>query len=55
MSSSLEIAKAAKEAFEASQLATASERVAALKAIRAELELQKDEILAANAEDLKVR
>lgn len=52
--SSEEIAKAAKDAFEASRLIPSAERVAALESIRQQLELQKAEILAANAEDLKV-
>lgn len=52
--SSEEIAKAAKAAFEASQLIPSSERIAALESIRKQLDLQKTEILAANAEDLKV-
>lgn len=52
--SSQEIAKAAKTAFEASQLIPASERVIALESIRKQLDLDKAEILAANAEDLKV-
>ena len=54
MSSAEEIAKAAKSAFEKSQLVPGSERVSALHAIRRELEAHKDEILAANAEDVKV-
>jgi glutamate-5-semialdehyde dehydrogenase len=49
-----QIARAAKSAFEKSQLIPASERITALQAIRKELEAHKDEILAANAEDLKV-
>ncbi|RXW23046.1 hypothetical protein EST38_g2821 [Candolleomyces aberdarensis] len=53
MSSAEEIARAAKSAFEKSQLVPGSERVNALHAIRRELESQKDEILAANAEDVK--
>jgi len=55
MSSSEEIAKAAKAAFEQSQLIPAAERIVALEAIRKELAAHKDEILAANLEDVKVR
>lgn len=54
MSSSEEIAKAAKLAFEESQLFPSAERVNALQLIRKELDLRKADILAANAEDLKV-
>lgn len=54
MSSSEEIAKAAKLAFEESQLFPSAERVNALHLIRKELDLRKADILAANAEDLKV-
>jgi glutamate-5-semialdehyde dehydrogenase len=53
--SSEEIAKAAKAAFEASQLISSAERIKTLETIRHQLELQKKEILAANVEDLKVR
>lgn len=49
------IAKAAKAAFEASQLVPSSERVKALYEIRKELEASKEEILEANRRDLKVR
>jgi glutamate-5-semialdehyde dehydrogenase len=49
-----QIAKDAREAFESSQLVDGSERNAALKAIRAELERSKDEILAANEKDMEV-
>ena len=49
-----EIARTAKAAFEESQLIPSPERVKALQAIRKQLELRKAEILAANAEDLKV-
>ena len=49
------IAKAAKAAFEASQLIPSSERVRALYEIRKELEAAKDAILAANRADLEVR
>ncbi|KAF9531694.1 gamma-glutamyl phosphate reductase [Crepidotus variabilis] len=52
--SSEKIAKAAKSAFEESQLISSGERVKALKSIREQLAIQKDEILAANVEDLKV-
>jgi glutamate-5-semialdehyde dehydrogenase len=55
MSSAEEIARAAKAAFEASQLVPAEERIKALEAIKAELERNKEEILAANGEDVKVR
>ncbi|KAH9849927.1 gamma-glutamyl phosphate reductase [Lenzites betulinus] len=47
------IAKAAKAAFEASQLIPSSERVRALQEIRTELEAAKDAILAANRADLE--
>ncbi|KAM6497027.1 gamma-glutamyl phosphate reductase [Amanita muscaria] len=53
MSNVIDIAKAAKAAFEASQLILSSERVPALHAIRSELESQKADILAANKEDLQ--
>lgn len=49
-----QIAKAAREAFEASQLVAAEERNVALVAIRQELQERKDEILAANEKDLQV-
>lgn len=49
-----DIAKAAKAAFEASQLIPPSERVKALYAIRAELETAKEDVLAANRKDLQV-
>lgn len=52
--SSEEIAQAAKIAFEESQLISSTERIKALETIRQQLERQKKEILAANAEDLKV-
>lgn len=55
MSSAEDIAKAAKAAFEASQLIPSEERIVALHAIKRELEAKKDEILAANREDLQVR
>ena len=48
-------AKAAKSAFEVSQLIEASNRVNALYVIKEELELLKDEIRAANVADLEVR
>ncbi|KAH9951160.1 gamma-glutamyl phosphate reductase [Amylocystis lapponica] len=47
------IAKAAKAAFETSQLIPSSERLKALSEIRKELESAKDEILAANRIDLE--
>jgi glutamate-5-semialdehyde dehydrogenase len=50
-----EIAKAAKQAFEASQLIPPSERINALNAIKNELQDSKDEIIAANRKDLEVR
>ncbi|TBU46760.1 gamma-glutamyl phosphate reductase [Dichomitus squalens] len=53
MSDATEIAKAAKTAFETSQLIPSSERVQALHEIRRELEAAKDEILAANRQDLE--
>ncbi|KAJ7117471.1 gamma-glutamyl phosphate reductase [Mycena epipterygia] len=53
MSSAEEIAKAAKTAFEDSQLIPSAERVNALHHIRKALESNKTEILAANREDLK--
>lgn len=49
------IAKAAKQAFEASQLISAEERVRALHEIRKELESSKTAILEANKVDLEVR
>lgn len=48
-----EIAKAAKDAFEASQLISSSERVKALHEIRRELEAVKTAILGANKKDLE--
>jgi glutamate-5-semialdehyde dehydrogenase len=48
------IAKAAKTAFEASQLIPSSERINALHAIAKVLGTKKDAILAANKEDLQV-
>ena len=48
------VAKAAKAAFEASQLIPATERIKALHEIRKELEAAKDAILAANRLDLEV-
>ncbi|KAJ7210455.1 gamma-glutamyl phosphate reductase [Mycena pura] len=53
MSSAEDIAKAAKSAFEDSQLISSAERVNALRHIRRALESNKAEILAANREDLK--
>lgn len=49
------IAKAAKEAFEVSQLIPVSERTRALTAIKHELESSKAEILEANMRDMEVR
>lgn len=49
-----EIAKAAKLSFESVQLIPSSERINALHAIKAELDSQKEEILAANKDDLRV-
>jgi glutamate-5-semialdehyde dehydrogenase len=49
------IAKAAREAFEESQLVQVSERNVALKAIREVLESAKDEIISANQKDMEVR
>ena len=48
------IAKAAKAAFEASQLIPSSERVRALHELRKELEAAKGAILEANRADLEV-
>lgn len=48
------IAKAAKVAFEASQLIAPAERVTALQEIRRELDAAKDAILASNRVDLEV-
>ncbi|KAK7012293.1 Aldedh domain-containing protein [Favolaschia claudopus] len=53
MSSAEEIAKAAKVAFEDSQLISSAERVAALNHIHQALQSNKTDILAANKEDLK--
>lgn len=50
---SKEVAKAAKAAFEQSQLIPSSERISALQAIHGQLKAQKAEILLANEEDLK--
>jgi glutamate-5-semialdehyde dehydrogenase len=50
----LDIARAAKDAFEQSQLIPASERITGLQEIGKELEASKDEILAANKDDLQV-
>ena len=52
--SAQDIARAAKEAFEQSQLIPASERVLGLHEIRKELAASKDGILAANKDDLQV-
>lgn len=55
MSSQAEqIAKAAKLAFEESQLIPSAERIKALHSIRDELERNKAQILAANNADLEV-
>ncbi|TFK74964.1 glutamate-5-semialdehyde dehydrogenase [Pluteus cervinus] len=48
-----DIARAAKLAFEQSQLIPSQERIKALHATRDELETLKDEVLAANREDIK--
>ena len=53
--SATKIAKAAKAAFEASQLVDASERVKALQLIKSELEALRDEIHEANKLDLEVQ
>jgi glutamate-5-semialdehyde dehydrogenase len=49
-----DIAKAAKQAFEASQLIPSSERINALNSIKFQLQASKDDILAANRQDLQV-
>ena len=49
-----EIARAAKRAFESSGLITSEERSTTLFAVRAELERNKDAILAANRKDMEV-
>lgn len=54
MASAEDIARAAKAAFEDSQLIESSQRINALHEIRKALESNKEEILAANKEDLKV-
>lgn len=54
ISTAVAIAKASKTAFEASQLIPPSERIKVLLAIRNELEISKDVILAANRKDLSV-
>lgn len=48
------IALAARRAFEASQLVDVSERDVALKAIREKLESSREEVLAANKQDMEV-
>ena len=48
------VARAAKEAFDSSQVLDASERMRALEAVRRGLVEAKDEVLAANAKDLEV-
>ena len=50
-----DIARAAKAAFEASQLIESHERTVALQVLVEELEKLKSNILAANREDLEVR
>jgi gamma-glutamyl phosphate reductase len=50
-----DIAELSKLAFHASQTVTGSERIAALNAIRQELETRKDAILEANKLDMEVR
>jgi glutamate-5-semialdehyde dehydrogenase len=52
--SAQDIARAAKQAFEQSQLVPSSERIAGLHEIRKELAASKDQILAANKDDLDV-
>jgi glutamate-5-semialdehyde dehydrogenase len=54
MDEAYNIAKAAKLAFQESRLVSASERSAALREIRRELEASKAEIFAANGKDLEV-
>ena len=54
MSSAETVARAGKEAFDASQLLEASERTKALSAIKRALTDAKVEILAANARDVQV-
>lgn len=53
-SSAESIAIAARRAFEASQLVDVSERNVALEAIRSKLEQARDEVLAANQQDMQV-
>ncbi|KXN90708.1 putative gamma-glutamyl phosphate reductase [Leucoagaricus sp. SymC.cos] len=53
MSNAEDIAKAAKAAFDESQLILAEKRVLALRQIKRELEAQKYDIMFANTEDLK--
>ncbi len=55
MASPTEIAKAAKAAFEASQLVDSSERITALGLIRQQLEELKPQIQEANKRDLEVQ
>jgi glutamate-5-semialdehyde dehydrogenase len=50
-----EIAKAAKAAFEESQLLPAAVRINALAKIKQQLEANKAEILAANKQDMEVQ
>ncbi|KAF9499343.1 glutamate-5-semialdehyde dehydrogenase [Pleurotus eryngii] len=51
--SAVEIARAAKSAFNKSQIISASERINALSEIKNQLESMKDAVLAANADDLR--
>lgn len=51
---SAQLAKAAKSAFEASQLLDSLEKTKALDLIKHELELQRSEILEANRRDMEV-
>jgi len=50
----METAKAARLAFEASQVVSSSERSEALLTVRAELERRKDRVLEANKQDMEV-
>jgi glutamate-5-semialdehyde dehydrogenase len=51
----VETAKAARLAFEASQVISSEERSEALLAVRTELERQKERVLEANRQDMDVR
>jgi gamma-glutamyl phosphate reductase len=53
-SAPIDVARAAKAAFEASQLVPHSERVRALNEIRNVLEIDKEKVLEANRLDLEV-